>query len=291
MVRQFQLQAANGAQVIPVSGGDLGFREILLIFDSAPSAGTVTVEQRAIGSTVWAVINRGNTADITSGELALYADGAIAAIRVTFAGLVGGTNPSMWVSTQATTMPPLGMATDGGTGPNARFRVDPGQTGFYARRMWRLSFEFTGLDATPIILRVTMPVNFIIHLQSLSVDVGGVSLRAYRTGQGTPGGSFATPVTMYSVNFMDEMPIYAFQGSVDTGGTFTPNAPAVETLRVRTSGATAQQTTVSASQTGERGLAADAYYLEIAKLAGVSGSSSGTYSLIIEERPNGSQLP
>lgn len=181
--------------------------------------------------------------------------------------------------------PPFDLLTDGGDGPNRRIRVDPGQTGFFARRMWRLSFEFVGLDATPIVLRVTMPVNFIIHLQTLSVDDGGVSLRAYRSVQGTPGGSFATPVTMYSVNFMDEKPAYEFAGSVDTGGTFTPSFPAVETIRVRTSGATAQATAVSASQTGERGLAADVYYLEIATLAGVSGGSSGVYTLIVEERP------
>src|SRR3546814_5208313 len=78
--------------------------------------------------------------------------------------------------------------------------------------MWRLSNEFLDLDATPLVLRVTMPVNFIIHLQALSVDVGGVALRAYRTGQGAVGGSFDTPVTMYSVNFMDEMAAYTFQG-------------------------------------------------------------------------------
>lgn len=291
MTKQFQIQAINGAQIIPIPGGDLGFREIFLAFTVAPSAGTVTIEQRAIGSAVWSVVNRGEDIDITSGELALYSDGAIAALRVTFADLVGGSAPALWVSSQATAMPLLSLVTDGGTGPNARMRVDPGQTGFYARRMWRLSFEFIDLDATPVVLRVTMPVNFQIHLQSLSVDVGGVGLRAYRTGQGTPGGSFTTPVTMYSVNFMDEKPAYAFVGAVATGGTFTPSAPAVETIRVRTSGATAQQSTVSAAQTGERGLSADTYYLVISKLAGVSGGSSGVYTLIIEERPNGSQLP
>lgn len=181
--------------------------------------------------------------------------------------------------------PPFDLLTDGGDGPNRRLRVDSGQTGFFARRQWRLSLEFLDLDATPLVLRVTMPVNFIIHLQALSVDTGGVALRAYRTGQGTAGGSFATPVPMYSVNFMTEQQVYAFQGTVDTGGTFTPSAPAVETIRVRTSGATAQQTTVSAAQTGERGLAADTYYLVISKLTGVSGGSSGVYTLIVEERP------
>jgi hypothetical protein len=181
--------------------------------------------------------------------------------------------------------PPFDLLTDGGTGASRRLRVDNGQTGFFSRHMWRLSHEFTGLDATPMVFKVIVPVNFIIHHQQLTIDEGGVALRAYRTGQGTEGGTFATSVLMYSVNFMNEKPAYAFQASVTTGGTFTPAAPAVETIRVRTSGATAQQTTDGESAFGERGLLFDTYYLVFSKLAGVSGASSGVYTLIVEERP------
>lgn len=170
-------------------------------------------------------------------------------------------------------------------GPSQRLRVDPGQTGFFARRMWRLSFEIIGLAATPVVLKVVMPVDFIIHHQSLSIDEGGVGLRAYRTGQGTEGGSFATPVPMYSVNFMEEQPAYAFQGTVFTGGTFTPSAPAVETTRVRSANATAQATTVGADVTGERGLVNSTYFLVFGSLPGVTGDSAGVYTLIVEERP------
>ena len=285
MTTSHQLQAANGPQIIPVTDGDIRSYAVMLSFAVAPSAGTVTVETQAIGSADWVPVTRGEDVGITSGQAAFSFDGAIRLVRVTFAGLVGGVMPILWVSSQGVAIPPFDLLTDGGNGPARRHRCDPGQTGFFARRQWRLSHEFLDLDATPVVLRVTMPVNFIIHLQALSVDVGGVGLRAYRTGQGTPGGSFATPVTMYSVNFMDEKEPYAFQGDVDTGGTFTPSAPAVETIRVRTSGATAQQTTVSAAQTGERGLAPDTYYLVISKLTGVSGGSSGVYTLIVEERP------
>jgi hypothetical protein len=181
--------------------------------------------------------------------------------------------------------PPFDLLTDGGTGESRRLRVDSGQTGFFSRHMWRLSYEFTGLDATPLVFKVTVPVNFIIHHQQLAVDEGGVALRAYRTGQGTEGGTFSTPVLMYSVNFMDEKPAYVFQATVSTGGTFTPSAPSVETIRVRTAGATAQQSTVGESSFGERGLLFDTYYLVVSKLTGVSGASSGVYTLIVEERP------
>jgi hypothetical protein len=84
---------------------------------------------------------------------------------------------------------------------------------------------------------------------------------------------------------MDEKPAYVFQATVSTGGTFTPSAPSVETIRVRTAGATAQQSTVGESSFGERGLLFDTYYLVVSKLTGVSGASSGVYTLIVEERP------
>lgn len=285
MTTSHQLQAIDGPQIIPVTDGSIRSYAVALSFGVAPSAGTVTVEVQAIGSMTWVPVTRGVDVDITTGQAAFTFDGAVRLVRVTFTGLVGGVMPILWISSQSALIPMFDLLTDGGNGPNRRLRVDTGETGFFARRQWRLSYEFLTLDATPIVLRVTMPVNFIIHLQALSIDTGGVALRAYRTGQGTPGGTFDTPVAMYSVNFMDEFPVYAFAGTVDTGGTFTPSAPAVETIRVRTSGATAQQTTVSASQTGERGLAADVYYLVLSKLSGVSGNSTGVYALIIEERP------
>lgn len=295
MVRQFPLLAADGAQIIPIPGGDVGFREIHLAFAIAPSAGTVTVEQRAIGSDDWVALNRGTAVDVTPGELTLYADGSAGAMRVTFSGLTGGSSPLLWVSSQATAVPPLDILTDGGTGPNARFRVDQGQTGLFARRVWRISHEFTGLNTTPLVLKVVVPVNFMLYYQGLSVDAGGVVLRAYRSTQGTEGGTFSTAIPLISANTMTEEPEYTFQAAVTTGGTFTPSAPpagtAVETLRVLTSGATAQQSTVGGEAVNERGLAAGTYYLVFSRMTGVSGDCAGVYTLIVEERPNGSQMP
>lgn len=289
MTTSHRLQAANGSQIVPVTDGDIRSYAVMLSFAVAPSAGTVTVETQAIGSAAWVPVTRGEDVDITSGQADFTFDGAIRFVRVTFSGLVGGVMPILWVSSQAALIPMFDLLTDGGNGPARRLRVDSGQTGFFARRQWRLSFEFTALDATPIVLKVVMPVDFIIHFQCLSVDEGGVALRAYRIGQGTEGGTFSTVVPMYSVNFMSEQPAYVFQGSVTTGGTFTPAAlptgASVETIRVRAANATAQAATVSGSATGERGLAASTYYLVFSKLAGVSGASAGVYTLIVEERP------
>lgn len=185
--------------------------------------------------------------------------------------------------------PPFDLLTDGGDGPARRLRVDSGQTGFFARRMWRVSYEILALDATPLVFKVVVPTNFIIHHQELEVDAGGIALRAYRTGQGTEGGTFGTAVPLYSMNFMDEQLPYTFQATINTGGTFTPAAlpvgAAVETIRVRSGNATAQQISVGGTAFGERGLLYSTYYLVFSKLDGVSGASTGVYTLIAEERP------
>lgn len=285
----FPLDLNSNPQVLPLVGGMPGSLNVYLKFATTPSAGTASIEYQRPGTSTWVFLQGCQATSITTGALNGKIDGGVSALRVTFAGLTGGTVPILAVSESETAIPPKDLLTDGGFGANRRIRVDPGETGFFARKMWRISHEFTGLDATPLVLKVVVPVNFIIHYQQLTVDEGGIGLRAYRLSQGTEGGSFSTTVPMYSVNFMNEQASYTFQATVTTGGTFTPAAPptgvAVETIRVRSANATAQQSTVGESSFGERGLLFDTYYLVLSKLTGVSGASSGVYTLIVEERP------
>jgi hypothetical protein len=130
-------------------------------------------------------------------------------------------------------------------------------------------------------------VNFIVHAHSLSVDAGGVTLRTYSAAQGTPGGVFGTPHAVVSENGMGEQPLYAFQSVITSGGTFTPTPGAVPItpLRVRTSGATAQQSSVGGEAVSEKGRPPNTYYAVLARMTGVSGDCTGVYNLVIEERP------
>lgn len=181
-------------------------------------------------------------------------------------------------------------------GNTPRIKVDPGQTGFFARRMWALSYEFATANpiaGTPLVFKLVMPVNFIVHAHSLSVDQGGVTLRTYIEAQGTPGGVFGTSYPPLSDNAMDEQPEYVFQAVVTSGGTFTPNVGQrpITPLRVRTSGATAQQVSVGGSAVSEKGRNAGTYYAVLSRMTGVAGDCTGVYNLVIEERPNGSALP
>jgi len=183
------------------------------------------------------------------------------------------------------------LITGGGVGGIApRVRVDVGQTGFFARRMWSLNFEFATanpINTTPLVFRFIIPTNFIIHAHSLEVDQGGLTLRTYTAAQGTPGGTFSTPHTLSSENSMTEQAAYTFQTQVASGGTFTPTAgqSPLTPLRVRTAGATAQQSSVGGEAVSEKGRAAGTYYAVLARMTGVTGDCTGVYSIVIEERP------
>lgn len=186
--------------------------------------------------------------------------------------------------------PPFDLLTDGGDGAARRLRVDSGQTGFFARRLWSLNYEFASANpiaATPLVFRFTMPVNFIIHAHSLSLDQGGLTLRTYSAAQGTAGGTFSTTHTPVSDNAMTEHSVYAFQTQIASGGTFTPNAGQVPItpLRVRTANATAQQSSVGGEAVSEKGRAAGTYYAVLSRMTGVAGDCTGVYTIEIEERP------
>ncbi|MNM90351.1 hypothetical protein D3C81_1026090 [compost metagenome] len=135
--------------------------------------------------------------------------------------------------------------------------------------------------------RFTAPTNFIIHEHSLSVDQGGLTLRTYAAAQGVAGGTFSTSHTPRSENTMTEHEPYAFQSLIDSGGTFTPTPGEVPItpLRVRTAGATAQQSSVGASAISEKGRNPGTYYAVLARMSGVSGDCTGVYNIVIEERP------
>lgn len=98
MTQVFKLQALNTQQVVAVPGGVIGSATAFVGFDVAPSAGTVTIEYRQPGSAVWSPLVKATAASVATGEFAARVDGDIAAFRITFAGLVGGSGPSLWLT-------------------------------------------------------------------------------------------------------------------------------------------------------------------------------------------------
>lgn len=173
----------------------------------------------------------------------------------------------------------------------SRLRVDNGSTGFYEGREFRISVELTVVAST-IWFRASSPVGFILKRQELECDQGGIRFRAYRAWQGTPGGTFDTPVTIWPNNGIPGTPAYAPQLSIASGGTFTPTAgqSAAETIRVMSNpgggGPTAgSRNTVGGAAYGERGLPAGDFYVGFDRLSGVSVDGLGVFNLVYEERP------
>lgn len=171
-----------------------------------------------------------------------------------------------------------------------RLRVDQGQTSFFEGREFRLVRKLVVAAGTPFVIRFTSAVDFILLEQSLSVSVGDLEFYAFRETQGSPSGSFtalAVPPIGKNIGATYRRyngARYATGVALASGGDFTPTDANVyaDYDRAKTSGATAQQTSVQGGDDTVRYLAAGTYYL---KFTSTSGTSEGRFSLAWEERP------
>lgn len=108
MANSYPLDLVTTPQVVPLAGAPGPFHNIALSFDTAPSAGTVLIEYRNLADTVWRPISHANGVTITSGFFQVRLDGTVAALRITFTGLVGGAGPRIWDDIRSD---PLGLYT------------------------------------------------------------------------------------------------------------------------------------------------------------------------------------
>lgn len=184
--------------------------------------------------------------------------------------------------------PPLKLLTDGGIGPSARMRVDSGQTGFFAGRMFRTFIErVIPVAGPPVAFRFTSPIDFILWSQHLELTQGAIRLEIF-TGAVTPAGSWVAQ-TPIGVNRMAErpQPYYESQVTIETGGTFT-GGTRVDLMLVRSGSNQGNQSSQNVGgETTERGLGAGIYYGRLGTLDGgvaVADAAQAVYSLMWEER-------
>lgn len=170
-----------------------------------------------------------------------------------------------------------------------RIQVDQAQTSFFEGREFRIARKLSIPAATPLVLRFTSAVDFILAEQELNTTVGDIEFFAWRDSQGTPSGTWNGGITPINKNISAEFreyngARYVSQVSIATGGAFTPtDANAyVDYDRAKTSGATAQQQSVSGGDDSSRYLAAGTYYLVLSSL---DATSVGRFVLSWEERP------
>ena len=189
--------------------------------------------------------------------------------------------------------PPLngGIANDMFTSDLAGFRrlhVDVGQTGLFEGREFRLVRKVGIPAATPLVIRFTSAVDFILLEQQLNTTDGDIEFFAWRGNQGTAGGTFAGSFPVIGKNisgFYREYSgaRYASQVTISHGGTFTPTDPEayVDYDRAESAGATAQRVSVRGGDDSARYLAAGTYYLVLSSLR---RASVGRFTLAWEER-------
>lgn len=165
-----------------------------------------------------------------------------------------------------------------------RLRVDVAQTGLFEGREFRTNRRYTLASGATRVIKFSCPVSFIIRKQHLSVAAGSILFRAYREGDGVEGGTW-TPVRNILPNCdLTETPDYTMKAMITTGGTFVATDPDnyKEVFELRSSGATAQTSTVSEDVADERGLPAGTYYLTFTENS--NSTASFVYTLIHEER-------
>lgn len=179
------------------------------------------------------------------------------------------------------------LITGGGeNGIAPRLRVDPGQTGFFAGRMFRAFFAGVIPVAGPSVqFRFTAPVDFILWTQELSLTQGALKLEMYAGA--TSSGTW-TVVPAIGLNRMAErpQPYYESQCVIETGGDFS-GGTRVDLLQVRTA-----QNNQNAANVGgsfnERGLPAAVFHGRLSTLTGgitVNDAAQYEYQLAWEERP------
>lgn len=286
MISVFQLDLGSTPQILPLPGGRAGSLNVYLAFAVAPISGFAAIERKKPGSDIWESLHGITAITLGANPVSLKTDGGTSAIRVTLVGLNGGALPSLAVIDNDTATPPSDLLTDGGFGANRRIRVDPGQTGFFAGRMFRTYIESVIPVAGPSLqFRFTSPINFILWSQSLTITQGAIEMRVY-TGATSSG--VWTPRPSIGVNRMSEIPQppYTSQVLVETGGNFSGGTE-VDLLKIRTSSAnnSAQNVGVESS---ERGLPAGIYHGRFQTLPGgltVNDAAQLLYSISWEERP------
>lgn len=184
-------------------------------------------------------------------------------------------------------------------GANARIRVDPGQTGFFDMREFRMVREFSGVagaDAPVIptgqsvLLRSVVPVNAILMSLKFIADQGHVRVTTWRGGAPTIGGlaaTFPNSVTAIPANAMTESAAYTPQivtaASAASGTVVMTGSTRIDVERVKVATATGQATTALVSEDDQRGVNADTYYILIQNIG--AGDLEGILKARYEERP------
>lgn len=171
-------------------------------------------------------------------------------------------------------------------GPSQRLRVDPGQTGFFAGRMFRTFAQGLMPVAGPSVqFRFTSPIDFIVWLNRLTVTQGAVQLDVY-AGATSSGTWTALPVIPMNSMASRPQPYYTPVCLPETGGDFT-GGTLIDPMKLRASSANNTANNVG-GEFSERGRPASILHARLSTLAGgltPNDAAQWTWNMQWEERP------
>lgn len=274
---------------------DLHYLELSYLFfvdeegqQVTPSAGTVIFEVCYDGNN-WVEADGGLFKASSLPDYPPFYIGRAKSVRIVLNGIIGASGLKASVlQSNGPQQYPKDMYTSDARGFR-RLRVDVGQTSLFEGREFRIVRKVSIPAGTPLVFKFESPIDFMLAEQQISCSEGDIEYWAWRDTQGVASGTFNTPVPVIPKNTSSKFreydgQRYALQIEVHTGGDFTPTDPNayVDYDRAKTSGATAQQLSVSGGDGSARYLSAGTYYLVLISL---SGTSKGRFAIAGEERP------
>lgn len=94
--QQYPLTLTNGQQSFSINGAPSGTQQIVISCQSYPSAGTLSLEYKLVGDSLWRPVPKGTLLPL-AGPLVLETYGPVAGYRATLAGIVGGAGLVAWI--------------------------------------------------------------------------------------------------------------------------------------------------------------------------------------------------
>jgi hypothetical protein len=189
MANSYPLDLVATPQVVPLAGSPGPFHNIILAFDAAPTAGTALIEYRNLADPTWKPLSHANGITVTGNFFQARLDGSVAALRITFTGLVGGAGARIWDDISAQ---PSGLYAGSAaliTQPYTEANVKNGVQ-YYLRAAWPTADPIAvGAVAARKLWFKTGPLPVIVKLRDLTYIAEELSLQLFSAPAGVSGGT------------------------------------------------------------------------------------------------------
>lgn len=201
MANSYPLDLVLTPQVVPLAGSPGPFHNIILAFDAAPTAGTALIEYRNLADPTWKPLSHANGITVAGNFFQARLDGSVAALRITFTGLVGGAGARIWDDISAQPSGLYAGLSAITTQPYTEANVKNGLQ-YNIRSAWPLTDPIaTGTSRKIWFKTTTKPV--IIKLRELQYLAEELKIELFRAPTGVSGG---TDLTVHNYNAVSAVP-------------------------------------------------------------------------------------